>query len=134
MELVYVRDSKSRFCGFESHPGHHDHHPASEGQCHWGLESACETATEIANSVQNSTVYSPLSRHCAESSHSDTLVGRDDAVRNEHMDRATTQFRAQLGDGVAGHFQLRVGPVVGQRSHKPLRVVRFHYPLPILGV
>ena len=22
MELVYVLDSKSRFCGFESHPGH----------------------------------------------------------------------------------------------------------------
>ena len=23
MELAYVSDSKSEFCGFESHPGHH---------------------------------------------------------------------------------------------------------------
>ena len=58
-------------------------------------------ATEIANSVHNSTVYSPLMRRCVNSNISDNRLDAGMLCENQHTDRVTTQSGALNGDRVA---------------------------------
>ena len=49
MELVYLPDSKSGFCGFESHPGHHKRNPKNK-ECGATSYGPGEVATKMTGS------------------------------------------------------------------------------------